>query len=440
MQLKTRSVMLEQLSQQIYNWTYAEHDRPYFHTFYMEQGTLYGLFNGKGMLFRATVDVDADGQTLVLGELEPVIHQFTPVERSGFTVIRQADGQYRFFCIAATAILNRVGEIDSTLLFDDMIQRAEQFDYYPKLDFWHLGEYNPIFEFGQFDFLAREGVTYVGSGLLDPDNPLSACMIRALADEPGKWGASIEYYRPQNRGMEFVDLHGGVSIVAYTEGLNTRISFLPESAAAAFLTDFTVEKREMNDKKKKALRELFGNDGDYEAFLAKLTGVNDEVAKRGLISRSTDGTTAEEPAKEEATSNTVVTPPTAEAGNIQQPVVELDDTAIQAIVGVARGQFEEIFRGIGDSLNTLMGKIEALEKGFTSTSATVNGMQERLNALSADEETKQREWKADLPVHLRTATRITYRPSKDAESVPAAEPTVEEQAASVLGKLPKVGI
>jgi len=440
MQLKTRSVMLEELSQQIYTWTYAEHDRPYFHTFYMEQGTLYGLFNGKGMLFRATVDVDADGQTLVLGELEPVIHQFTPVERSGFTVIRQADGQHRFFCIAATAILNRVGEIDSTLLFDDMIQRAEQFDYYPKLDFWHLGEYDPIFEFGQFDFLAREGVTYVGSGLLDPTNPLSACMIRAVAEEPGEWGASIEYYRPQNRGMEFVDLSGGVSIVAYTEGLNTRISFLPESAAAAFLTDFTVEKREMNDKKKKALRELFGNDGDYEAFLAKLTGVNTEVEKRGLISRSTDGGSTTEPTAETTPAAGTTSTETAPAGEAQQPVVELDDTAIQAIVGVARGQFEEVFRGIGESLTTLLTKVEALEKGFTSTNATVNGMQERLNALSADDETKQREWKADLPTHLRTATRITYRPSKDAESVPAAEPTVEEQAASVLNKLPKVGI
>jgi len=196
----------------------------------------------------------------------------------------------------------------------------------------------------------------------------------------------------------------------------------------------------MNDKKKKALRELFGNDGDYEAFLAKLTGVNTEVEKRGLISRSTDGGSTTEPTAETTPAAGTTSTETAPAGEAQQPVVELDDTAIQAIVGVARGQFEEVFRGIGESLTTLLTKVEALEKGFTSTNATVNGMQERLNALSADDETKQREWKADLPTHLRTATRITYRPSKDAESVPAAEPTVEEQAASVLNKLPKVGI
>ena len=148
--------------------------------------------------------------------------------------------------IAGTAIINRVGEIDSTKLYDDMIRRADETGFYPKLDFYHLGGIDPQFEFGQFDYLSRDGVVYVGSGLFDDGHPLTRATERALKRDGETWGASIEYYRPQNRGVEYVDLGNGLEIAAYTEGLNTRISLLPEDAAAAWFTSMFMEKRNIS--------------------------------------------------------------------------------------------------------------------------------------------------------------------------------------------------
>lgn len=436
MKLKTRSVMLDQLSEQIYRWTYEEPDRPYFSTFYMEQGALYGLFNGRGMLFRAAVDVDADGQTLALGELEPVMHQFTPVTRSGFTVMRQADGQTRFFMIAGTAILNRVGEIDSTALFDDMIQRAEAYNYYPKLDFYHLGEEDPKFEFGQFDFLAREGVVYVGSGLLDPDHPLSHAMVRAVEQEPSEWGSSIEYYRPEHRGIEYVELGNGVSVVAYTEGLNTRISILPERAAAALFTNVCVEVREMTDAKKAALLKYFGGDEEkYREFMGEKVGaINEEVEKRQMITRSAEATATTTP-EPEAKDKPAEGEPVAKL----EGEIELDDAAVEAIVNVARAQFEKALTTVVDTLGNIALKLEALGTTQEALNATVSGMQERLGGLEKTDDTKQREWKGDLPAHLRTSTRVTYRPREEAKTDEPVNRSPEAQAAFVLNGLPKVG-
>ena len=38
-----RALMFDQVAQQLMEWTYAESGRPYFMTFYLEQGALYGL-------------------------------------------------------------------------------------------------------------------------------------------------------------------------------------------------------------------------------------------------------------------------------------------------------------------------------------------------------------------------------------------------------------
>ena len=183
-----RALMFDQVAQQLMEWTYEEPGRPYFMTFYLEQGALCGLFNDAGQLSRAAIDVDSDGQTLMVGAMQPVVHEFTPIARSGFYTVRQADGRTRFFMVAGTAIINRVGEIDSTKLYDDMIRRAEETGFYPKLDFYHLGEIDPLFEFGQFDYLAREGVVYVGSGLFDEGHPLTSAtglfVFMALLRQP----------------------------------------------------------------------------------------------------------------------------------------------------------------------------------------------------------------------------------------------------------------
>lgn len=425
-----RALMFDQVAQQLMEWTYEEPGRPYFMTFYLEQGALYGLFNDAGQLSRADIDVDSDGQTLTIGNMEPVIHEFTPIARSAFYTVRQADGRTRFFMVAGTAIINRVGEIDSTKLYDDMIRRAEETGYYPKLDFYHLGEIDPLFEFGQFDYLAREGVVYVGSGLFDEGHPLTVATERALKRNAEKWGASIEYYRPQNRGIEYVDLGNGLEIAAYTEGLNTRISLLPEVAAAAWFTSMFMEKRNMDERKLKALRELFeGDEAGFNAFVAKLTNVNKEVRDQGLIFRSAD-----QPAGEQAQTEQ----PATETPS-QDTVIELDDAAIAEIVKVARSQFEsEVLTTVTGNLNTITANLAKLTEGQTALLAAFNGMQERIAVLEQDDEAKQRTWLNDLPAKAQGQTRVTYRPR--VERAETGQPlTSADQAATVLNGLPKVG-
>ncbi len=425
-----RALMFEQVGQQLMEWTYEEPERPYFMTFYLEQGQLYGLFNDHGQLSRAALDLDSDGQTLMVGNMEPVIHEFTPIARSGFYTVRQADGRTRFFMIAGTAIINRVGEIDSTKLYDDMIQRADETGFYPKLDFYHLGGVDPQFEFGQFDYLSRDGVVYVGSGLFDDGHPLTIATERALKRNGETWGASIEYYRPQNRGIEYVDLGNGLEIAAYTEGLNTRISLLPEEAAAAWFTSMFMEKRNMDERKLKALRDLFGDDEKgFNAFVANLTNVNKEVRDQGLVFRSADGT-GEQPQTEQ---------PAVTDAPATDTVVELDDAAIAEIVKVARAQFEsEVLTTVTANLNAITGNLAKLTEGQTALLAAFNGMQERIATLEQGDEEKQRTWLNDLPAKAQGQTRVTYRPRVERAGEPVQK-TAADQAASVLNGLPKVG-
>lgn len=433
--LAQRSLMLEEVGQQVSDWTYAEPDRPWLTSFFLERGNLYGLFNNRGQLYRATLDVSTDDRTVEIGTMEPVMHQFTPVSRSLFRVARQANGDVRFFMVAGTAVVNRVGEIDSTKLYDDMIARAEENDFYPTLDFWHLGEEDSRFEFGQFDFLAREGVVYLGSGLLQKGHPLAIALERALEEDPDYWGASIEYYRPPERGIEYIRF-GELEIPVLTQGLNTRISVLPEVAAASWFTQLSKESREMTDKQLKALRSMFGDDEKgFNSFIASIGSVNAEVREKNIISRSTEPAGDALPAE----GSTEEAAPEAEEGSALETTIDLDDEAVQAIVAVARQQVEnQVLKTVTAGIDAMTTNLTRLLEQQTSMLGTVNGLAERVGSLEQTEEQKQRAWKQDLPARVQNPTRVTYRPRDEASKSEPVQRTSNEQASAVLATLPKV--
>jgi len=413
-EIKERAVTIDKLAMQAQEWS-MEEDRPWFMTFYIDRGLIYGLFGRGADLYRAALDWD-EAENLIVGELESVLTQFTPVSENPFTIMRQADGQLRFFMVAGTAVLNRVGQIDSTRLYDDMIARAHDTGFYPTLDYWHLGGVDPLFEFGQFDFLAREGVCYVGSGILNPGHPLTTAALHAVQREPGKWGASIEYYRPLERGLEYLQLGEELEVAVFTEGLNTRISLLPEAAAAAWYTSFNTE-HVMRQADLEKLKQLFGEDKDgYSRFVAGLQRTNQEVADQGLIARS--ATETETPTE---------TPATTPAG-----VVELDDTAIEAITRQAATAMTAQLSPLTEALGKITGAMEALN-------ARLNGMDERLGAVEADESVKREVWVNDLPSQRNGVTTVTYRPRQAHAADPTQPVKADVQADKVLGTLPKVG-
>lgn len=430
-----RSLMFDQVYSKVSQWTYAMPDRPNFSTFFLEGGILFGLFDKMGKLFRASIDVDDDGETLVIGELQPVIHEFTPVTRSSFMVRRQKDGRSRFFMVAATAIINRAGQIDSTLLFDDMIRRADETGFYPKLDWWHCGDVDGLLEYGQFDFLAREGVVYLGSGLLDKDHPLSILTERAVQKYPDKYGASIEYYRPKNRGMEYVPLGNGLEVVAYTEGLNTRISFLPKDYATNWYTGMRME-RAMDEIKLRGLRTLFdGDEEEFQAFMSQLTGINREVDKLSLVSRSN----TPEPARADAvaTAPLVRTPTETPKEDVS---IELDDNTLTQLITVLRTQLETgMLKTVTDSLSDITATLAQLTTGQTGVLSQVSNIGARVETLERSDEQKQREWKQDIPVRAGKVN-VSYRPSQSAPVVETALTYAEKAAAVLDNKFPKVGV
>jgi len=405
-----RAVSLEQIFQQLQLYSWTGNENGYFVSIYIEAGALYALYNNEGLLYRAGIDI-ADDDTVTMGPLEPVQQSFAPVNRSAFSVIRQADGRTRFFMIAATAIVNRCGEIDSTKLFDDMISRAESTGFYPTLDFYHLGEVDPAFEFGQFDFLAREDYAYIGSGLFTDGHPLTEATIRAWETDPAAWGASIEYL-PVEGAIEYLKLDDSIEIAVYTAGLNTRISLLPEPDAAAWFTGLTVERsnESMDKKKLAALRSLFGDEEKLTKYLGTVKNINDDVTERGLIAR-----------QGEKTEEVVTTEETTEA-----PVIELDDTAIEAIVRsvAASGAFAGVLNPISDKITALSSLIDELKEALVQMDDATDG---RLSALEAEEEQKQAEWVADLPAQRNV--KVTYRPREVHQAEPV-ELTLEQVAAN----------
>ncbi len=428
-----RAITIDRLAAKVYEWSEAEMGRPWLVTFYVDNGLLYGLFNQRGQLLRAPLDID-ESDILTVGTLTQVSEQFTPVGRSAFRVMRQADGRMRFFMVAGTAVLNRAGEIDSTALYDDMIARAEANDFYPRLDFYHLGDSDPWFEFGQFDFLMRQGVAYIGSGLLDEDHPLARAFVRALAHLGSYWGASIEYYPALEDGVEYQQF-GKLEILVAKRGLNTRISVLPESDAASWFTSVATTRRTMSkiDKNKlAAFRSLFGDEPElFDQMIGDVDNTNELVERMKLVFRSAATTPAAEAPTTDTPADTE-TPATLTTEVSLEQEIELDDAAVEAITRTAVAQFDAKLDPIATALTSISSMVERM-------AGQLGGMAERLQALEADDATKRDLWKQDLPAKIVNGANkrtMTYRPREQrGDDTPA---DASQIASKTLAGLPKV--
>jgi hypothetical protein len=174
-----------------------------------------------------------------------------PAERM---VIRQANGQYRWCGVIATAVLNHDGMIDSRALFDSFITRIEQTNEYPMYDVMHLGESARI---GIADFVIRDGAAYFASGTFD-DNEFAQAAARSLESNPDYWGHSIAF----DAGEPDILRIYGSDIPVFTEGIHKFISVVPRDRAASRFTDVaTLQTRSMTmmtDDQYNALSDLVG--------------------------------------------------------------------------------------------------------------------------------------------------------------------------------------
>lgn len=376
---------------------------------YLDNGALYAIVTSQGKLYRS--DIVVNGNEIEMGTLQPVVEMFETAETQERTVTRvyqQPDGRWRWFSISATAFLNRVGEIDSTALFDSFVSHAGKTGEYPYRTFVHQGE---KFRTGQADFLARDGFCYITSGLYDQDNPLALVEISALQRNPSAWGESIGYLPTADPVMW--EITRGINIPVYEHGIHVEISTVLESDAANWFTavPYVTKERAMYDVVKNTLLRLAQDAGlseeEQSQFLSEFEGrvdnTNDRAKQPGTVARSTKNT-----------------PPPAAAPVAAQAELVLDDLAVQVIVEHVLADpklLEAVQRAIpagGADLTAITQQLADMEAAINANFGNLNG---RLEALEVDEVQRAQDMPAAAP------TKVVYRPSA-APSQPSQQPVL----------------
>ena len=416
---------------------------------YLEEGEMFAVMAIEGKLYRSNITMDGDVATM--DEPTEVSITFVDTGEQRMSIRRQDDGTVRWFLITGTSVINRMGEIDSMEFFDNMISRVEESDVYPYLDFFHLGK---EFEMGEADWLARDGVALLASGLFNDTNTAEA-MIRAYEEDPEYWGCSNEFY--PIGATELWDVGDGITIPVYNDGKYRAITILPENDACCLLTAVRANSEKelvMDQRTEDALKKLAGDDEELaEEFIGRVDGVNRAVEEEDLVHRETEAeataeTTGEEAAEEVETEEETtdeVEETEEEISEESEPVEDeelvLDESAIVAIVqAVAESEiFTTFMSTVNDSIATLRESVTLLETSLNEARAAHISETKKLKAQIADlektEEQKKAEFIADMPA--ASPRKVTFRPkvgrSGNGDET-GEEESMQEIAESTLSK------
>jgi len=340
-----------------------------------------------------------------------------PTQTRSLTITRTADGKARWFMIAASAAVNRVGAIDSTVLFDNFIKRAKASGQYPRLDFLH--EEDRI-SFGQADWLFRDDKLYLASGTFD-DTPLARAVADGLEKEPDYWGASIAY-KPTTEPMHIVS-EGDIPV--YTDGVNTFISIVPKRLAANMFTATGVarEVKRMDAQGFDELKKLVG-DEVAAPFAALVDDANRTIAETGMVTR-TDAPapvpTTPEPQRSAEPPAPVVVPvvvpaPAAPEAPAPEQREERQDITLLA------DRLAELEERLAKLEQQASAEVEESKRAMTAQAA---GLETRLVAVEKNSQAWA-EWLAGLP-EGQSRTDATYRPRANATSATLSAADVADQ-------------
>ena len=383
-----RAVAWQHMYEQVWTASRDSDSEVYLYEMYTDDnGGTYAIGTSEGRLFRAGVTV-ADGEASI-GEWSPVQIQHVPVNR-GLSVVRQADGRYRWAGISCTAILNKDSEIDSTTLFDRFVEhfaeRSRENDPVV-LDFYH----HDIF-LGEVDYVARDGYTFITSGLFNDDD-LGRAAAQGLEADPEYWGQSI-FYKP-SAVPSLVTVGDDIQFPVWEDGELLRVALLPRDRASAWFTTINTRSMDMDQKVKDALRRLIGDD-KADALADQSDEVNARVEKGDVIARETQVQVTE--------------PVVAEAEPVPdaEPVAP-DLSEAPPDVTVIR------------EMRTQQAEVMAVLETLTLTmDAFVGDVKSRLSGLEMSEQKRRDAWVSDLPA---VANRTVVRPRV---VVRGAEDEVEE--------------
>lgn len=261
--------------------------------------------------------------------------------RGSIHVFRVNDKRY-FISRSCTAIMNRVGEIDSTALFETMVDRFNSGNYdTPYFTLRHNGQ---DYYMGDLLYVGREGYVLVTIGVFDDNNGLADAAYESLERDADYWGTSIGYGLEDNDAppeIVYVNYRSGendisVPIPVYNQGTLIELSLLAERDAAAYYTNISrleVQETMPVSRKKRSLKDdlqkLFpGQTELIDGVVAGTSTVNDLVANRGLIARSTDAAVETDAGESDAPA----TPVQSDAPATDLPgEIDLDDDMIDTL-------------------------------------------------------------------------------------------------------------
>lgn len=376
-----------------------------------ESDSLFVIVSSSGKLYQ--VPLEREDGSLVPGSWTEVEYNFKPVGAGAEsrTIVRQGeDGRYRWIGISATAVLNRVGQLDSRDLFDAFIAHAEETGEYPIRQFFHQGE---TFMTGQCDFLARDGFCLITSGLFD-DTEIGRAEAQARMKNPDYWGDSIGFISDDYEMWEVAE---GVKIPVYRSGILREISTLPEEHAASWYTHASLQEvnRMLDERVFEAFVKLFDDDEEKaRAWLeANAESRNREITDANQLTRQTPPDAQDQVNRDDAGDPDdpgqagVEGDPGADAG--MMTTFEIDEEMVEALAAeVINRSADQIRAMIDQAVEQYVAAFEKLAETTEAMREYMRGLNEKIEALMQEESEKRAQWLADQPPAPRMT--ITYRP------------------------------
>lgn len=388
---------------------------------YYDRGDLYLIMVREGKLLRASVTIEDD--SVMMGDPQEVVESFIPVtsggtDRAVARAIEQEDGRVRVIVIGATAVINRDGEIDTTELFDDFVERINTTGVYPKVNFHH----HPEVRLGEVDFVAREGWCYLMSYVFD-DTPIGRAAGAGYMADPEFWGHSIEFFALESEPMDI----NGVEVIANTRGINTGLALLSEHKASSLFTNrgVTADKQTEERMKKSTVEDLQKLVGaDLAAETAQTVDrTNEEIDDGGMIRRlnvtaETTESTDEEAEAEQADETQVdgqqaeatedEAEQTEETGGAGETVYEFDDQMLDALADRLAERQAATTQESDDVVAQLVERVNQLVDRLNQ----IGRIEQRVGELERQERNHREAVVADTPQRPPQVTRVSYRPSQ----------------------------
>jgi len=397
-----------------------DYEYPWVVDFMFNAESAYMIFTSGGKLYRADFSVNAD-DTVAIDQVREVKLDYPVIEQSRmkpvFRTMRDADGKLLFLAIAASTVLNRVGQIDSTKLFDDFEEEFGERDA-PYLTLQHLPQYA---SFGTVKGVFRRESLLIIYGEIDEETTLGRVAEERFAT--GEWGISIGFMATEEPEMELI---GGVEIPVFNKGYLVEASVLKEDRAASYFTTISSVSKEIRqmgkslEAAKQLLIEFAGEaaEDEVDAILEEANVRERVISDEGMITREAED--EEEVVEEEEQVEAEETPTPTETDPVEYEVDAdfIEELATMAADKVSK-RLDEALEGIKrfeteirSELTEIREFVARVNEAVSEVERNNNSFGERLADVEQEEGKKVREAVNDTPAAKHRKVTVMHRPTE----------------------------